>query len=103
MSESVLQAFGRRVRQLRSERGWSQERFAEECGLHRTYIGGIERGERNVSLVNIEKIASALGVSIAELFKIGRGERISKARLDSLSREQVTEPKNDRQQVLATR
>jgi len=101
MSKRVLQAFGRRVRQLRSERGWSQERLAEECGLHRTYVGGIERGERNVSLVNIEKIASALGVSIAELFKIGRGGRISEARLDSLTGEQRVEPENDRRQVSA--
>ena len=57
-----------RVRQLRMQAGHSQEGFAYECGLDRTYIGGIERGERNVSLVNIEKISIALGVSISELF-----------------------------------
>jgi transcriptional regulator with XRE-family HTH domain len=56
------------VRQLREERGWSQERFADECRLHRTYVGGIERGERNVSLVNIERIAKALRVTISTLF-----------------------------------
>jgi transcriptional regulator with XRE-family HTH domain len=47
----------------------SQEEFADMCGLDRTYVGGIERGERNLSLVNIEKIARTFAVSIAELFK----------------------------------
>lgn len=60
--------FGARVRQLRSDRGWSQEQFADLCGLHRTYIGSIERGEQNISLVNIEKVAATLGVSLADLF-----------------------------------
>ena len=66
--DSVKRRFGRRVRELREQAGWSQEQFAEECGLHRTYVGGIERGERNVGLVNIARIAQALGVSIAGLF-----------------------------------
>ena len=47
----------------------SQEEFADMCGLDRTYIGGIERGERNVALVNIEKIANALRLSLADLFR----------------------------------
>ena len=66
--ESIERRFGRRIRELRERARWSQERFAEACGLHRTYIGGIERGERNVSLVNIERIAMALGMPIAALF-----------------------------------
>ncbi len=70
--ERVTRRFGQRIRELREEKGWSQERFAEASGLHRTYIGGIERGERNVSLVNIERIASALGVPIADLFAAPR-------------------------------
>jgi transcriptional regulator with XRE-family HTH domain len=49
--------------------GVSQEAFADLCGLDRTYVGGIERGERNVALVNVEKIARAFRVSIAELFR----------------------------------
>jgi transcriptional regulator with XRE-family HTH domain len=50
------------VRRLRKARGFSQEAFADECGLHRTYIGSIERGERNVSIDNIERMASALSI-----------------------------------------
>ena len=60
--------FGAKVRKLRLAKGLSQEAFADICGLHRTYVGAIERGERNVSLENIEKIAKALGISIASLF-----------------------------------
>jgi transcriptional regulator with XRE-family HTH domain len=71
MSRQILKQFGHRIHQLRARNGWSQERLADECGLHRTYIGGIERGERNVSLLNIERIAHALGVPIADLFSEG--------------------------------
>ena len=60
--------FGEMVRRLRKGQGLSQESLALACGLDRTYIGGIERGERNVSLVNIIKIAKALGVSPKEFF-----------------------------------
>lgn len=63
----ILERFGKQVRKLRSEQGFSQESFADECELDRTYIGGIERGERNVALRNIERIADALGISISDL------------------------------------
>ena len=61
--------FGSRIRKLRQSKGFSQESFAHLCDLDRTYISGIERGVRNVSLRNIEVIAKALGLSISELFK----------------------------------
>ncbi len=61
--------FGRALRQKRSKMGVSQEAFADLCGLDRTYVGGIERGERNVALVNLEKIAKALDLSLSELFR----------------------------------
>ena len=67
-NKTVQQEFGIRVRKLRKDVGWSQEEFADECGLHRTYIGAIERGERNVSLNNIHAIAKALKMSVKDLF-----------------------------------
>lgn len=60
--------FGERVRELRKEKGLSQEALALASDLDRTYIGGVERGERNISLINIYKIAGALGVTVRELF-----------------------------------
>jgi len=66
--DQTKKAFGRRVRELRQEKGLSQEALALACHLDRTYIGGIERGERNVSLINIRKIAEGLGVSVREFF-----------------------------------
>jgi transcriptional regulator with XRE-family HTH domain len=63
----VLASVGRRIRDLRERRRLSQEDLAHEAGLHRTYVGGVERGERNVSVVNLYRIASALGVAASEL------------------------------------
>jgi transcriptional regulator with XRE-family HTH domain len=65
----ILKRFGQRVRALREAQGFSQESFAIHCGLDRTYVGGIERGERNLALRNIEVIAKALGIPISELMK----------------------------------
>jgi transcriptional regulator with XRE-family HTH domain len=67
--EDIRLRFGKAVRKKRHKLGVSQEEFADICGLDRTYIGGIERGERNVALVNIEKIAKALKISLPELFR----------------------------------
>ena len=64
----IQKHFGERVRELRKQKGLSQESLALACGLDRTYIGGVERGERNISLINIYKIAAALGVPAKELF-----------------------------------
>jgi len=57
------------VRRRRQKLGVSQEEFADMCGLDRTYIGGIERGERNLALVNIEKIAQTFRISLSDLFR----------------------------------
>ncbi len=65
----ILNKFGSRVRLLRKGLGLTQEALALACDLDRSYIGGVERGERNVSLLNIQKIAKALNVSADELLK----------------------------------
>ncbi len=66
---SILIEVGSRIRELRAERGFSQEKLAECSGLHRTYVGAVERGERNISLRNLQKIAVALGINLETLFK----------------------------------
>lgn len=65
--ESVLVRFGEKLRSIRTKRGISQEMLAELAGLHRTYVSTMERGLRNVSLLNIEKLALALEVPMAKL------------------------------------
>lgn len=73
----VTRAFGERVRRARQERSLSQEALAERCDLHWTYIGQVERGQRNLSLHNIIKIADGLGVDAGELVRgLGRGHTL---------------------------
>ena len=81
-SRKVLIAFGNKVRETRLAEGLSQETLAEKAGLHRTYIGTVERGERNPSLVNLVRIADALAVDLSTLT-----ERLS---LSSTSRRGIT-------------
>ncbi len=64
----VKKAFGEELRLLRKKKGLSQESLALACDLDRTYIGGVERGERNISLVNIQKIAKTLGIPAKDFF-----------------------------------
>ena len=67
MKSQILKKFGSNVRKIREAKGWSQEELAKKSTLHRTYIGSIERSERNISLLNIEKIAKALNVPLKNL------------------------------------
>lgn len=69
MESDLLVSFGRRVRELRAAAGLSQEGFAHAVGLNRTYMGDVERGTRNLGLVNVGRIADALGISLSELFE----------------------------------
>lgn len=69
MKNELHVKFGKRVRELRKERGWSQEEFADRCGLDRTYVSGIERGVRNPTLEIIGMISSGLNVEICILFQ----------------------------------
>ncbi len=64
----ALIKLGENIRELRKSRGFSQESFADEAGLDRTYMGGIERGERNIATINLIRIALALDVEVGELF-----------------------------------
>lgn len=65
---SILIKFGQKVKKIRNEQKISQEELAFRAGLHRTYIGMIERAEKNITLVNIEKISKALNINIKDLF-----------------------------------
>lgn len=69
MKREILIKFGNKVREERAKLGLSQEELATRAGVHRTYIGMIERAEKNITLENIEKIAKALKISIADFFQ----------------------------------
>ena len=68
MPPSMKVRLGRAVRRLRQTQGYSQESFADKVGVHRTFMGAVERGEQNLSLDSIERIAVGLGVSVSRLF-----------------------------------
>lgn len=70
MRKTILEKFGEKVREERLKQGLSQEDLASKAGVHRTYVGMIERAEKNITLENIDKIAKALSVSISELTKL---------------------------------
>jgi transcriptional regulator with XRE-family HTH domain len=72
---NLRKALGRTVRRLREEGGFSQESFADAIGVHRTYMGEIERGETNLSLDVLERLARALQLSVAEMFSVAESER----------------------------
>jgi len=69
MKAKILVVFGQKVKTERLKQGFSQEELAEKANLHRTYIGMIERAEKNITLINIEKIAKALNINVYKLFK----------------------------------
>jgi len=67
--QKILIEFGKKVKLERENLGLSQEKLAEKAGVHRTYIGMIERAEKNISLLSIQKLSNALGISLRELFR----------------------------------
>ena len=62
--DQVLIKLGRNLRKAREKRGWSQEEFAHRCGVHRTYVGGVERGEYNVTVLTLRKFTKTLGITV---------------------------------------
>ncbi|MEK4510136.1 helix-turn-helix domain-containing protein [Paenibacillus sp. FSL K6-2524] len=88
MSGTILKLIGERIRDLRKERGLSQEQLGELANLHYTYIGGVERAEKNISVLNLAKISDALNVGVYDLFTYTR-----------LSR-QTTDKSDDVEQIL---
>jgi transcriptional regulator with XRE-family HTH domain len=66
----ILKKFGQRLKEIRNNKGLSQERLASLTGLHRTYISDIERGKKNISLRNIEKLSKSLRVKMSDFFKL---------------------------------
>jgi transcriptional regulator with XRE-family HTH domain len=73
LNQILIEEFGKRIRQLRTERNLSQEELSFLTGFHRTYIGMIERGERNISLANIGVFAKSFGLNVAEIFDFPSG------------------------------
>jgi len=67
--QEAQKKLGKRIAELRKKRGFSQEEFAHECGFHRSYMGAVERGEKNITIQKVEQIAKALNASLSELFK----------------------------------
>jgi transcriptional regulator with XRE-family HTH domain len=67
--QEVHKKLGKRVAELRKNKGFSQEGFAHECGFHRSYMGALERGEKNITLSMVNKVAKALKISLSELFR----------------------------------
>jgi len=66
----MVRKVGHRIRELRQKKGWSQEKLAEEAGLHRTYIGQVERGEKSIGIGNLFRIAAALGFPASKLVDV---------------------------------
>ena len=71
----IKKKVGRRIKQLREKNNMTQEIFAEKCGLDRTYITSVERGERNISLVNLEKISEAFNMTLSDFFNFEEKEQ----------------------------
>ncbi len=90
MNNDILKLVGRRIRDLRKEREMSQELLGEKGGFHYSYIGQIERGEKNIALMNLAKIATALDVSISQLFSYVDDE------------EKRTDSESDLQEIVST-
>ena len=80
--QKIQKQVGARIRELRNARGWSQEELAERAGLHSTFIGQVERGERNLALSNLKKLADAFELSLSEMIELPKGKPTQKRALE---------------------
>ena len=78
ITSDIAKSVGQRIRNYRTQLGWSQEKLAELSGCHPTYIGQLERGEKNATLESIEKIASAMNIPLSKLFEKLGGKEVQK-------------------------
>jgi len=92
LSKRVLKVLGLRIRDLRRAQSLSQEAFADKCGVHRTFMGTLERGESNLSFSNLLKVASTLGISMAELLEGVDQDAVSDGRGSAVKRRSSAEP-----------
>lgn len=90
--KTLLIELGKRVRELRVAKEWSQEEFAHVSGLHRTYIGQIERGEKNISFENLVRVSAVLGVTVSELLSVldGEGKAVASRQPHESERQKTT-------------
>jgi transcriptional regulator with XRE-family HTH domain len=100
--DQLLRRFGQRIRELRNIRGWSQEQFADICGVHRTYMGHMERGEKNVSLTSIVRVSDALGITLSEFFAgLESGESPFDKPRRGRSKQSIAYPTETRNRILS--
>lgn len=92
MDEDPRVLFGLKLVEVRKRRGWSQERLALESGLARSYLGGVERGQRNIALLNIVKLADTLGVPAGALLEAPEGEAGACARTETKAKTGAEKP-----------
>ncbi|MFX3634431.1 MAG: helix-turn-helix domain-containing protein [Candidatus Pristimantibacillus sp.] len=89
MDNSVLSLIGQRIRDLRKQNNLSQEQLGELAGFHFSYIGGLERGQKNITLLNLEKIAEALNVPLHEIFLYNRQIKRSKSNAKDITLNEI--------------
>ena len=89
--QEILVTLGQRIRELRLKRGYSQEAFADHCGVHRTFMGTVERGESNLSFSNLVKVSKALGITLSQL--LSGIERRSATMAETVGRQERRRPK----------
>jgi transcriptional regulator with XRE-family HTH domain len=99
--EELRRQFGRRIRQLRQARGWTQRSLGDRCGMDGVYVGSVERGERNITLDNVERISKGFGVETHQLFLFSGGSEMPEERVtDAKVRDLLKNADSGRKQLM---